>query len=316
MITNNVRKEHIVSKQTVSRDQLQRVVAVINGKGGVGKTTLTANAGGLSARSNYRVLIVDMDPQGNLGLDLGYADTDQDDAGRSLSAALQGLTPQVNVLRGVRENLDVIVGGSALHGASAALAAAQRGNDARDALVRVLQPLADDYDLILIDCPPGNESLQTAAIGAARWVVAPSKVDEGTGRGLMELAERLEQVVAVNPDLDLLGVALFDVEKSATRVEREARKMIAEVVGSEDVLFTASIRHSTAVAQQARRFGKLVHELDEYAKTQPEWWQIRRGEAAGEQVTRTASTVADDLHALTNEIMQRLARREQEEVNA
>ena len=132
----------------------------------------------------------------------------------------------------------------------------------------------------------------------------------------MELAERLEQVVAVNPDLDLLGVALFDVEKSATRVEREARKMIAEVVGSEDVLFTASIRHSTAVAQQARRFGKLVHELDEYAKTQPEWWQIRRGEAAGEQVTRTASTVADDLHALTNEIMQRLARREQEEVNA
>lgn len=300
----------IVSREAIARDALQRVVAVINGKGGVGKTTLTANAGGLMARSGYRVLIADVDPQGNLGLDLGYADGPDDDAGRSLSAALQQLTPDVRVLRNVRENLDIIVGGAALHGAAAALAAAQRGADARDALARVLVPIAHDYDLILVDCPPGNESLQTAAIGAARWVIAPSKADEGTGRGLMELAERLERVVEVNPNLDLLGVALFDVEKSATRVEQEARHMIAEVVGNEDVLFKTAIRHSTSVAQQARRFGKLVHELDEYAKAQPEWWRIRRGEAAGERVTRTASSVADDLHALTSEIMERLATRE------
>lgn len=177
-----------MSREAIARDALQRVVAVINGKGGVGKTTLTANAGGLMARSGYRVLIADVDPQGNLGLDLGYADGPDDDAGRSLSAALQQLTPDVRVLRNIRENLDVIVGGAALHGAAAALAAAQRGADARDALARVLVPIAHDYDLILVDCPPGNESLQTAAIGAARWVIAPSKADEGTGRGLMELA--------------------------------------------------------------------------------------------------------------------------------
>lgn len=292
------------------RQALERVIAIINGKGGVGKTTLAANAGGLMARSGYKVLLVDMDPQGNLGLDLGYADSDDDDAGRSLSAALQELHDDTRVLHDVREGLDVIVGGAALHGAAAALAAARRGSEPRDALARVLTPLAADYDLILVDCPPGNESLQTAAIGAARWVLAPAKADEGTGRGLMELAERLEHVVAVNPNLDLLGVALFDIEKSATRIEQEARKMVAEFVGSEEILFTASIRHSISVAQQSRRYGKLVHELDEFAREQPEWWRIRRGEAAGERVTRTASSVADDLHALTSEIMQRLVERE------
>lgn len=299
-----------MASSTVNRDSLERVIAVINGKGGVGKTTLAANTGGLMARSGYKVLLVDVDPQGNLGLDLGYADGETDDAGKSLSAALQELTTEVNILRNVRENLDVIVGGAALHGAAAALAAPRRGSEPRDALARVLAPIAADYDLIILDCPPGNESLQTAAIGAARWVLAPSKADEGTGRGLMELAERLEHVVAVNPNLDLLGVALFDVEKSATRVEEEARRMVSEVVGSEDVLFSASIRHSISVAQQARRYGKLVHELDEFAKKQPEWWRVRRGEAAGERVTRTASSVADDLHALTTEIMERLMQRE------
>lgn len=296
---------------SIDRSELDRVIAFINGKGGVGKTTICANTGGSMARSGYKVLIVDIDPQGNLGLDLGYADTDDDDAGKSLSAALQELTTNVSVLSNVRENLDVIVGGSALHGAAAALAAPRRGKDVRDALARVLAPIADEYDVILIDCPPGNESLQAAAMGAARWVVAPSRADEGTGRGLSELADRLHDVLAVNPRVELLGIALFDIEKSATRVEAEARKMVTEVVGSDRVLFNSSVRHSVSVAQQSRRYGKLVHELDEFAQKQPEWWKVRRGEAeAGEQVTRSASNVSEDMHALTIEIMERLIERE------
>ncbi|WP_108720324.1 ParA family protein [Miniimonas sp. S16] len=293
----------------VDRTQLERVVAVINGKGGVGKTTLVANVAGLLARSGYRVLAVDVDPQGNLGLDLGFADTERDDAGRSLTSALLGLGG-VEILRDVREGLDVIVGGSALHHAAAALASSNRG-EPRDALARVLAPIAGEYDLVVVDCPPGNESLQTAAIAAARWAIVPAKADEGTARGLTEIAHRLENVLDINPDLDLLGVALFDVEKSATRVEESARRMIAETVGSEDAVFTASIRHSIAVAQQVRQRGVLVHELDETGRGEPEFWKILRGEAeAGERTTRTAATVADDLHALTTEIVARLTERE------
>ncbi|WP_162231098.1 ParA family protein [Leucobacter musarum] len=296
----------------VDREALDRVIVFINGKGGVGKTTLCTNMGGILARSGQRVLVVDIDPQGNVGLDLGYADTDRDDSGRSLSAALQGLTDSVQIVKEVRENLDVIVGGSELHGAAAALAVPRRGFDMRDALARVLTPIAEEYDVIMVDCPPGNESLQSAAMGAARWVIAPCRPDEGTGRGLSELADRLSEVVQVNPSVEILGIALFAIAKAETRVEAEARKMVVDIVGNDELLFETAIRHSNSVAQQSRRFGKLAHELDEYAQSQPAWWQLRRGDAdAEERVTRTASNVADDLHALAVEMLNRLNAREE-----
>lgn len=293
-----------------------RAIAVINGKGGVGKTTVTANVAGLLAQSDYRVLAVDCDTQGNLGLDLGYADTQDDDGGKSLAAALL-FGNEVHVLRDVRSNLDVIVGGEALHAASAALAAAKGRTDPRLALARVLAPLAGDYDMVLIDCPPGNESLQSAAITAARWALVPSKADDGTARGLAEIARRLDQVIDINPDLDLLGVVLFDVESQATTVRENARRMIEDTIGTRDVIFDAVIRHSSSVAQQARGRGLLVHELEDAARAQPEWWKVRRGEAdAGQMVTRTAASVADDLHALTTQIVARLAASETQEATS
>lgn len=72
----------------LDRAALSRVIACINGKGGVLKTTLVANIGGLLASSGYRVLLVDLDPQGNLAEDLGYTGDDRDDEGRALAQAL------------------------------------------------------------------------------------------------------------------------------------------------------------------------------------------------------------------------------------
>ena len=74
--------------QALDRTALERVIAVINGKGGVLKTTVTANIGGMLANNGYRVLLVDLDPQGNLAEDLGYTDDDRDDTGRALAQAL------------------------------------------------------------------------------------------------------------------------------------------------------------------------------------------------------------------------------------
>ncbi|BDZ44047.1 chromosome partitioning ATPase (plasmid) [Paraoerskovia sediminicola] len=303
---------------TVDRTGLDRVIAVINGKGGVGKTTIAANVAGLLAKSGYRVLAVDMDPQGNLGLDLGYSGGERDDDGQSLATALTFRGGNVEVARGIRENLDVMVGGSELHHAQAALAANNRKrDDPREALASLLAPIAADYDLILIDCPPGGDALQQAAITAARWAIVPAKVDAGSERGLREVADRLEAVLDLNPDLDLLGVALFAVDTSATRVQHEARNMIAESVGDPDVLFRATIRHSSAVAQAVRTRGLLVHELEDEVRAAPPWWKIRRGEATdGAGGPRTATSVADDFHALTMEIVERLSAGEQEEVSA
>lgn len=275
------------------RNALNRVIAVINGKGGVGKTTLTANVGGQLARDGYRVLIVDLDPSGNLGLDLGYADTDVDDRGLALNVALQEMEAG-DPVKNVRPKLDVLVGGSKLHKAQAVLHA-QRRPDPRIALVKVLAPIAHRYDVILIDCPPGADALQAAAIAAARWIVVPIRGDTGSRRGVEDIATRLEDVLDINEDVDLLGVALFGVDTAATRVKQVARDMVAEVMGVEDAVFTTVIRHSSTVSQQARRRGVLVHELSEQIKLQ------------------TARSVADDVLALTSEVVERLNTKEAEE---
>jgi chromosome partitioning protein len=306
-----------VSRSEVNREVLTRVVAVINGKGGVLKTTLTANVAGLLAHSGYRVLAVDMDPQGNLAEDLGYTGSELNDDGLALAQALsfgQGATPA----RDVRPNLDVFIGGHHLDAAAATLSArtSKDPDEARLALARVLEPIAGEYDLVLIDCPPGNEPLQAAAAAAARWALVPARTDASSRKGLLDVARRLDGVVDLNPTLDLLGVVLVGVTTNASRVREDARALIAEALGSSEIILTATVRHSEATAQAARERGLLVHELDEQVRQGPTWWQIRRGEGRGLGGPRTAGSVADDFHALASEIVQRITATEGVEVPA
>src|SRR3954464_11757412 len=96
-----------------SHEQLIRCIAFVNGKGGVGKTSLVANLAGLYAGGGYRVLVVDLDPQGNLGNDLGYLGAGRGDDGEGLVSAVStqhALLP----MREERPNLDVVAGGSQL----------------------------------------------------------------------------------------------------------------------------------------------------------------------------------------------------------
>jgi cellulose biosynthesis protein BcsQ len=311
----------------MDRTALSRVIAVSNGKGGVLKTTITANIGGLLAASGSRVLLVDLDPQGNLAEDLGFTGSERDDRGAALADALQtggryGATP----VRAIRENLDVFVGGPELERASAYLVT--RGSQSETtqlALARVLAPIAADYDLVLIDCPPGEEALQTAAMGAAKWVLVPVKSDASSRRGFEAVANRLELVrgqhdgvMGYNPEVGLLGVVLVGVGTNSTAIRREARHRIAgeDTAASRDV-FESTIRHSEATAQATRETGQLVHELDDQVSRAPKWYQIRRGEAtAPEFAPRSATNVADDLQAVTEELVARLASAETEGVTA
>lgn len=295
----------------------ERVIAIINGKGGVMKTTLSANVGGLAAASGYKVLIVDFDPQGNLAEDLGYTETDRDDHGRALAAAL-AFGGSVEPVRGVRENLDVLTGGVNLEQATAALAskAAKDPNGAKLALAVLLAPLAKDYDLIIIDCPPGDETLQNAALAAARWAVVPIKSDASSRKGLAAVAHRLDAVLDINPTLDLLGVVLVGVGKSATAVQERARKLVAEAFQDDSVLFSGVVRHSEATAQATRERGLLVHELDDAVRKGPKWYEVIRGEAQAQSLApKSSGSVADDLLAITQEMIARITAAE-ERVNA
>ena len=305
--------------QQLNRNALDRVIAVINGKGGVLKTTLTANIGGMLASSGYKVLLVDLDPQGNLAEDLGYTDTERDDQGKSLAQALLfggGAEP----LRNIRPNLDVFAGGLELDQATAGLVA--KANKDREgaqlAVARILEPLAGNYDMILLDCPPGDETLQTAAVAAARWALVPVKTDKSSRKGLSAVAARLDGVIGINPSLDLLGVVLVDTGTGSHVIQREARDHIASLFNSDrDVAFEATVRHSEATAQATRERGLLVQELDEHVRKGPKWYEIRRGEATAEALApRTASSVADDLFAITQELVARITAAETKEQRA
>lgn len=301
----------------IDRVALDRTIALINGKGGVLKTTLTSNVGGLLAASGYRVLVVDMDPQGNLGIDLGYARTPVDDQGRALAAALM-FGSSIEPSETQRENLFVVPGGAHLDKAAAGLFA-QGQKDAGGAklsLAKGLSPIASDFEMILIDCPPGNESLQIAALGAAAWAVVPTHTDKASREGLVSVAERLDTVTDVNPELDLLGVVLTATTTGATAVRRDARDKIAEAFGTGEVLFDSTVRFAEATATAMRERGLLAHELEKSVKDGPKWYEVVRGAAAAIGGPRSAGGVAEDLHRVAQELVARLSTAETRKVSA
>ena len=290
------------------RAALNRTVAITNGKGGVGKTTLAASIGGLAAAAGYRVLMIDLDPQGNLGEDFGYIDGGADDAGESLTISLISSTTLNVTITNARPNLDVICGGDRLDDLGGAMQArSQKGTDSTLILAKSLAPIADNYDLIIIDTPPANALMQNLALGAARWAVIPTKADAASIRGLAKIAQRIDSVRDHNPTLEVVGVVLFDVSSSATRVRAGAAANIEQMLDGAVPLFPTTVRSSQAVAREARDKGLLVHELAERVEgAKPFWESLRAGERP-ERLPGSAPALAADYVALVDSILQRIA---------
>lgn len=292
----------------INRAALQRTIAVLNGKGGVGKTSITANLSGLFADAGYRVLVVDLDPQGNLGNDLGYLGAGLGDGGAALlSAGTTGAAPAV--LRDVRPRLDAIVGGEALHDLAAVLQSRRmsaRGGGVTS-LAAAISAAAGEYDLTFLDCPPGNDVLQAGALEAARWVLVPTKTDDSSRAGLREVARRFTDARRTNPDLALLGVALFGVNSSAKRVIAQAREALTVELGGEELVFNATIRHVEAAAVDARNRGQLVHELERDVHARPKWYErLRNPDLKAEPLASSAGVLAEDYQAIAEEVIGRI----------
>jgi chromosome partitioning protein len=288
---------------------LQRVIALINDKGGVGKTTLTANLGGQLAAAGYRVLLVDLNRQANLADDFGYRDEGAvDDQGAGLlSAVLTG--GQLSPAKNVRPNLDVVTGGIRLTDLTPVIMSRlqQEGRAAFLALGDALMPLADSYDVILIDSPPENVVLADLALAAARWVLMPTKSDAGGLVGMKLVAERFRLARELNPHLGLLGVVLFATLSNATAIHAEVRKDVKKAFGGSSPMFDAVIRSSERTAKDCRDRGLLAHELEADIANQPSWWEALRN---GEKPVRTSATVASlaaDYRDLAVETLQVLA---------
>lgn len=292
---------------SIDRDSLTRVVAIANGKGGVGKTSLCTTLAGLSGAAGYRVLLIDLDPQGNAGEDLGYTSAGLSDDGQGMVTAITGGGDLRPTITACRENLDVICGGEHLDDLSGVLLARhRRGLLPADALARPLSRFlaSTEYDLVLIDCPPGEPNLQLLALGAARWLIIPTRADAASLRGMKRIVERLVEARQSNPALDLLGVALFDLPSSATRVRAQIEVTITEALGGAAPLFTTPIRHSMS-AIAARGQGLLVHEFAEQTSSEP-WWQALR-EGRRPTTPGSAPSLAADYGQLAHEVLVRIS---------
>jgi chromosome partitioning protein len=206
-----------------------RVIAIASQKGGVGKTTTAINLGACIAQESRRVLIVDIDPQGNASSGLGINGNDQ------RLSTYETLIGQAElpaaVLPTALANLDLLPSGQRLSGAEVELV----GMMARETRLKTcLAPVRAEYDFILIDCPPSLGLLTVNALTAADSVFIPLQCEYLALEGLTQLIGAIRLVQDhLNPALRIEGVLLtmFDSRLNLSQqVADEARKFFAERV--------------------------------------------------------------------------------------
>lgn len=299
------------------REALSRTVAVLTGKGGVGKTSISANLSGQFAAGKYRVLAVDLDVSGNLALDLGYTSDPRDDQARSVLEAVWDGKP-LQVIPEVRPGLDVLPGGRNLEmlASLATSTAAQEltGGSVPRAFAHALADIAGDYEIVVMDCAPGHSVLQEMALAAARYVLIPTRTDAAGWDGLRMIGPRVKRARAHNPDLTYLGAVLFDTQANATRVRRNTLARLDEV--SDRVpLFEAFIRHSETAAHDCRLRGQLAHELavDAEGTKAARFAALRDpNEPMPEALSQTAAGLSGDYLSLAREVLARIGSHEAE----
>ena len=219
-----------------------KVVAVVNQKGGVGKTTTAINLAAGLALYGQRTLLIDCDPQSNSTGGLGF----RRDSKRlsTYDVLLQAAPAREAVLETCMENLHLLPSSKDLTGASFDLAQQPR----REFRLReVLKPLATEYDFFLLDCPPGLDLLTLNALVAADTLLVPMQAEYFALEGVSELASTLDRVAAAfQPDLGLEGVVLTMYD-ARTSLSQQVAENIRQFFG--DKVYATVIPRNVRVAE-------------------------------------------------------------------
>jgi len=198
-----------------------RIIAVANQKGGVGKTTTAVNTAASLAVSGHRVLLIDLDPQGNATSGVGEEQPRRERTSYALLAGDTGLDAVTTATRW--ERLDLVPSSPDLAAADLELS----GSDGRELLLRAaLGGLDSAYDFVFIDCPPSLGVLTVNGLAAAGEVLVPVQAEYYALEGLAQLLDTIERVtVGVNPELRILGIVVTMVD-TRTRLSKE---VLAEI---------------------------------------------------------------------------------------
>jgi len=202
---------------------MPRVLAVVNQKGGVGKTTTTVNLAAALAQAGKRVLLVDLDPQGNATMGSGV---DKRTAARTVYHALLGLGELAGIrMRSEKGAYDLVPANRDLAGAEVELV----DLPARETRLKsALEPISADYDYILIDCPPSLSLLTVNALAAAQRVLIPMQCEYYALEGLSDLVGTVKRVRAnLNPGLEIAGLLRTMYDPRNTLSQQVSRELEA-----------------------------------------------------------------------------------------
>lgn len=193
---------------TADRPKSARVFCIANQKGGVGKTTTAINLAASLALHGQRVLLVDLDPQGNATMGSGI---DKNAATVNLYQVLIGEAEVAQArIRSESGGYDVLPSNRELSGAEIDLV---QMSDREMQLKQALSKIAQDYDFILIDCPPTLSLLTLNGLAGAHGVIIPMQCEYFALEGLSDLVNTIKRVYRnLNPDLELIGLlrVMFD----------------------------------------------------------------------------------------------------------
>jgi chromosome partitioning protein len=215
------------------------VIAFANQKGGVAKTTTTLNLAVAFAESGYRVLCIDLDPQGNLTMSQGI---DPDKVEKSLYDVLVNDMPISEII--VKREIDIAVASIDLAGAEIAMST-KIGRER--SLEKALKEVAGDYDFVCIDTPPSLGLLTINALTAADKVIVPVQCEYLSMRGLVQLQNTLRMIQEnLNPDVKIEGI-LPTMLDSRTIHAKEAVEILEENFG--DLVFRSRIKKAIKFAE-------------------------------------------------------------------
>lgn len=248
-------------KETKRKDESKEplILAVINQKGGVGKSTTAVNLGAALGEKNYKVLLVDLDAQGNATTGVGY-DKTQCELSTYNCLVDDNVSTEDAVSEIDTKNMWLLPATIDLAGAETKLvdeiAREFRLNDA-------LKEIKDDFDFILVDCPPSLGLLTINALAAANQLIIPIQCEFYALEGLSKIIDSMNMVKKrINPKLDVFGVVITMYDKRTT-LSKDVANEVENVFG--DKVFKTRIPRTVRISE-APSYGEPITEYDSSGK--------------------------------------------------